>query len=98
MSRSMTTALLAAALFSFLPLAAQAQNQAAALPEGAGKDMVEGTCTACNQANMITQSSGYTQDGWKQLISTMIDLAPLPDMRANRHPGLAARAASTVAI
>jgi virginiamycin B lyase len=89
MSRS-TTALITAGFLSFLPLTAQAQTQGSALPDGAGKDMVEGTCTACHQANMITQSSGYNQDGWKHLISTMIDLAPLPEMRETITQYLAA--------
>ena len=31
---------------------------------------------------MITQSSGYTREGWKELIGTMIDLKGVPDQQA----------------
>ena len=40
-----------AALF---PVAAQAQSQGPALPDGAGKQLVESLCTGCHQTNMIT--------------------------------------------
>ena len=85
MPRSTTVAVIAAALFALLPLAAQAQGPAQIpgppLPQGNGKDMVEGICTQCHQVNMITGSSGYTHDGWKELTSTMIDLSSNPDAR-----------------
>jgi virginiamycin B lyase len=82
MFRSLTPSLLAAAACVLIPLAAQAQGQGPALPEGAGKQLVEGVCTQCHQSNMITQSSGYTRDGWKELIGTMINLASVPDQQA----------------
>ena len=69
--------LIAAAVFALVPLAAQAQEQGrpAALPPGAGKDTVEAVCTQCHQTNMITGSSGYTRDGWKELVGTMVPVA-----------------------
>jgi virginiamycin B lyase len=86
MPRSTTVAVIAAALFALLPLAAQAQGPAQIpgppLPQGTGKDMVEGICTQCHQVNMITGSSGYTHDGWKELTSTMIDLSSNPDAQS----------------
>ena len=51
------------------------------LPDGAGKQLVESLCTACHRTNMITASMGYTRDGWKELIGTMIDLSANEDMR-----------------
>lgn len=81
MPRSLTAALIAAAL-AFVPLAAQAQGQAKAqpaLPEGPGKDQVAAVCSGCHVTGLINASMGYTRDHWKQLISTMIDLAPAPD-------------------
>jgi virginiamycin B lyase len=82
MSRSSTAALIAAAVFAFVPLAqAQEQGKPSALPQGAGKETVEAVCTQCHQTNMITGSSGYTPDGWKELIGTMIDLSPNPEWR-----------------
>jgi virginiamycin B lyase len=82
MPRTFTASLTAAAICALLPLAAQAQGQGPALAEGAGKQLVEGICTGCHQSNMITLSSGYTRDGWKELIGTMINLASVPDQQA----------------
>jgi virginiamycin B lyase len=79
MPRSSYPFSLAVAAFLAIPFSAQAQNQASALPDGKGKELVSGVCTTCHQANMITQSSGYTHDGWKELIGTMIDLKPTPE-------------------
>src|SRR6266481_1556448 len=82
MPKSSTVALIATA-FALIPLAAQAQapGPGPALPQGAGKEMVEAVCTQCHQTNMITGSSGYTRDGWKELVGTMIDLSPNPEWR-----------------
>jgi virginiamycin B lyase len=82
MPRPLTVSFMAAAVCVFVPLAAHAQGQAVALRDGAGKQLVEGVCTGCHQTNMITQSMGYTRDGWKALISTMIDLKGVPDQQA----------------
>ena len=49
------------------------------LPEGAGRALVEGICTGCHQTNMISNSSGYTHDNWKELIGTMVDLSVSPE-------------------
>ena len=86
MPRSTTVTLIAAAIVALLPIAAQAQGPAQIpgppLPQGAGKDLVEGICTQCHQVNMITGSSGYTHAGWKELTSTMIDLSSNPDAQS----------------
>lgn len=66
-----------AALCASVPLAASAQN----LPDGPGKDLVQGVCTSCHQANLITRSSGYTQDQWKILTDTMINLSMTPEQQ-----------------
>src|SRR5713101_8007259 len=81
MSRILSASLVAAVSVLATP-AAQAQGQSAELPEGTGKQLVEVICSGCHQTNMITQSSGYTREGWKQLISTMIDLGRVPDQQA----------------
>src|SRR5688572_21092519 len=44
------------------------------LPEGAGKDAVTTTCASCHGLNMITGSVGYTQDGWRDLVATMVQM------------------------
>jgi virginiamycin B lyase len=71
-----------AALVALAPVSAHAQAQKAALPEGDGKLLVEGLCVSCHQTNMITNSSGYTREGWKELFSTMIDLSGNPQEQA----------------
>ena len=57
---------------------AAAQGQAAKLPDGPARQLVEGVCTGCHQTNQITRSSGYTLAGWKELAGTMIDLSKTP--------------------
>jgi virginiamycin B lyase len=56
-------------------------GRAAGLPDGAGRELVEGVCTACHGTNQITRSSGYSQAGWTELIGTMIDLSGSPQDR-----------------
>jgi virginiamycin B lyase len=82
MHRSSTASLVAAAVCVLVPLAAPAQAQVPSLPAGTGKDAVEAVCTGCHQTNLITTSSGYTHDGWKELIGTMIDLSRSPQAQA----------------
>ena len=67
------------ALVAVAVLLAAPSISSAQLPDGEGKDLVEGFCTGCHNTNLITRSSGYSQDDWKALIATMIDLAPIPD-------------------
>ena len=79
MPRLSITSLAGAILYAFVCVVAQAQSQTSGLPDDAGKQRVEGVCTACHQINQITRSSGYTLEGWKELTSTMIDLAGSPE-------------------
>jgi len=71
---------LAGAIFcALIPLSAQAQSRAPGSPAGAGQALVEGACTACHRTSLIAHSSGYTRDGWKELIGTMVDLSDRPE-------------------
>ena len=73
----LSVSLLAGVLFLMMaPLAVQ--GQPAQLPEGDGKQLVQGLCTACHETNQITRSSGYTREDWRELIQTMIDLSGSP--------------------
>ena len=45
------------------------------LPDGKGKQLVEGLCAACHATNLISTSSGYTREHWKELVGYMIDLS-----------------------
>ena len=66
------------AALMFTVAAKAAQQQQPQLPEGEGKALVQGTCTACHDVNQITRSSGYTREGWRELIGTMINLSGTP--------------------
>lgn len=77
MARLLAALVAGSALCVFSP-AAKAQGQTPDLPEGAGKEMVQGVCTACHQTSEIIRSSGYTRKGWKELTATMVDLSASP--------------------
>jgi virginiamycin B lyase len=44
------------------------------LPEGAGKDLVTAACSGCHNVGNVAGAAGYTQQGWSDLISTMVAL------------------------
>jgi virginiamycin B lyase len=67
-----------ASVFFFMVVPFTAQGQPAQLPEGDGKQLVQGMCTACHDTNQITRSSGYSSEGWRELIQTMINLSGTP--------------------
>jgi virginiamycin B lyase len=46
------------------------------LAEGPGREAVQTTCTRCHGANLITNSWGYTKEGWEDRIATMVALPP----------------------
>ena len=72
------------------PIGASAQPRQANLPDGVGKDLVEGLCTGCHSANQIVRSSGYTEEEWAEHLSDMIDLADMPKERSEIAQYLAA--------
>ena len=77
MSRLITS--LAASAFTLIPVAAAQAGQAPiTLPDGQGKPLVEQICTQCHGLNQIINSSGYTQEHWKELTGNMVDLSVSP--------------------
>jgi virginiamycin B lyase len=78
------TALAGAFFLMVVPVMAQGQyaqqRESTPLPAGAGKALVEGVCAGCHPTDQITRSSGYTSEGWRELILTMIDLSASPDL------------------
>lgn len=68
-----------AAIALALAPAALAQQAGSGLPAGPGKELVEGVCISCHQPREIQRSMGYSKAGWKELISTMIDLSKTPE-------------------
>jgi len=53
---------------------AQSSNPEVQLPDGEPKALIEATCAACHRLDYIPNSRGYTHEGWKELISSMIAL------------------------
>ncbi len=53
---------------------AQPSNPDVQLPDGEPKALIETTCVACHRLDYIPNSRGYTDEGWKELISSMIAL------------------------
>jgi len=50
------------------------QQQTAALPDGAGREAVQSTCTKCHGLNLISGSWGNTDAGWRELFGSMVTL------------------------
>jgi virginiamycin B lyase len=81
MIRFLSFSLTAALFCAFVTVGVQGQGrgggrgqQAAALPDGQGKDIVEARCTACHGLNQIMGTAGYGQDDWQDLIGSMMTL------------------------
>src|SRR5215217_914346 len=72
-SMVMMMAVILGALLS-MHAGAQGRGQQVQLPDGPGREMVQGTCTQCHGLNLITGSFGYTQEGWEDRIHTMLTL------------------------
>jgi hypothetical protein len=57
-----------------LPTAAGAQAQDADLPEGAGKKILQTSCTTCHELDEVTKFKGYyTRAQWRDVVVTMVD-------------------------
>jgi virginiamycin B lyase len=75
MSNSLRDSLAAVFFCILVPAAAEAQRGGqVTLPEGPGKEVVQASCTSCHGLNQITGAAGYTQEGWRDLISSMVAL------------------------
>ena len=68
MNRVLTAFLAGAFLFMIGPITARGQK----LPEGEGSQLVQNLCTSCHETNLITRSSGYSREGWQELIQSMV--------------------------
>jgi virginiamycin B lyase len=71
MNRVLTAFLTGAFLFMIGPITARGQK----LPEGEGSQLVQNLCTSCHETNLITRSSGYSREGWQELIQSMVNLS-----------------------
>ena len=102
MRPGMRSPAIAGVLLAFAALPALTQPGAAVeLADGDGKELAQGICSACHPVSMITRSVGYTDDGWRHLIGTMINLpepqaAQIAGYLATHYPPTGARAPTLV--
>lgn len=66
----------ARALIAMASVCAPAQAQHAADP-GLGKSVVQTLCVSCHSKRFLDRSMGYSREGWRALISTMVDVSSL---------------------
>ena len=66
------------------PSWAQRRAEPVHLPEGPARELVLATCTECHRLNLIANSWGYDEEGWKRLFSSMVEL---PSDEADRVAG-----------
>jgi virginiamycin B lyase len=66
-------------------LAAQQNQNQQPLPEGEGRELVESVCTRCHGMNQIRGSVGYDAAGWRDLMSTMVELPSAQATRAAEY-------------
>lgn len=64
--------------YFLLPVGSARAGEATQLPEGDGKALVQGMCAACHDLNLITRSSGYSREHWRELVSSMMNLSGTP--------------------
>src|SRR5688500_14038739 len=50
------------------------RQQPVQLPEGNGREIVQVMCSQCHALNMVTNSGGYTHEGWKKVMGSMVAL------------------------
>lgn len=72
----------AGAAIALMAATSAATSQTGELPRGDGHELVEGMCAACHGTNLIRNSSGYSPEGWRELILTMVDLEGTSELDA----------------
>ena len=87
MARICLFALLAALISLLVPASGGAQETASV----SAKETAQSVCSTCHKMRNIKRSSGYSVEGWKELIATMIDLKG----SAKEHMALLAYLAKT---
>ena len=63
---------------------AQRRGQPVQLPEGAGQEIVQESCTSCHGLDMIPRA-GFTAEGWASLMASMVELSPAQSETAARY-------------
>jgi len=73
---TIAAAFLLSALYMGATAAGQGRGQAAALPDGPGREVIQAQCTKCHALGLIANSGGYSRQEWKELFGTMVALPP----------------------
>ena len=56
------------------PTDASPHQQDADLPDGAGKKILQASCTTCHELDEVTKFKGYyTRTQWRDVVVTMVD-------------------------
>lgn len=91
--RSLVMFTAAILVWMLLPARAERQRgqQPVQLPEGNGKELVQAMCSKCHGLNLLTNSGGYTREGWEHLFTSMVAVpkdqsAVLADYLAQNFP------------
>jgi len=50
------------------------QGTPATLPDGNGRELVQALCSTCHPVSTITNSGGFTREGWEGLFKSMVDV------------------------
>jgi len=56
------------------PLAQGRGGAPVSLPDGAGKDLVQATCSKCHSLALLTGGFGYTRADWEKVVGSMVAL------------------------
>jgi virginiamycin B lyase len=67
--------------FESRPAAQGRGNQPIALPDGAGKEQVQATCSKCHSLGLIVNGFGYSRGDWEKVVGSMVAI-PQPDREA----------------
>ena len=77
---NLTVAVLSWMVVLPLTVLAQPGDTEVQLPDGEPRALIEATCVACHRLDYIPNSRGYTQEGWRYVIGSMI---AFPDEQAD---------------
>ena len=70
--RIMVPLIVAAALVSYVAAQNRAGQAARPLPEGSGKEVIQGACESCHSLTLVT-NAGHTREDWQTVTSQMIN-------------------------
>lgn len=48
-------------------------NQPVELPQGEGKEIIEGSCSGCHGLTEVAKSAGFTEVEWRKVLQAMVE-------------------------